>query len=200
MLKKAVLNHRALSIIIAVVIVGVAGFLIVNIAHANDHSSKYSVNSEGLTYGSAADATSPETEPDLVLVQATNGKTGYAYSSDLRAASGEAANPEEAVQLMKDRSLRATNAFVSSIKDQTGIDISTSKSNVKNALDTIIQEDVPFSSLTSTEQTTLKKALPSNIANDVVASAWEKACEANQSSVPVYDKDGKTVIGEFIVG
>lgn len=40
-------------------------------------------NARGLTYGSAADATGPGTEPDLVRVEASNGRIGYAYSADL---------------------------------------------------------------------------------------------------------------------
>lgn len=54
----------------------------------------YSVNELGLTYGSSAFAGSPEGEPDLILVLATNGSVGYAYKSDL---DGEMpSSPEEA--------------------------------------------------------------------------------------------------------
>jgi hypothetical protein len=36
-----------------------------------------------VTYGSGLDAVSYEDEPDLILVEATNGKEGYAYRTDL---------------------------------------------------------------------------------------------------------------------
>jgi hypothetical protein len=44
---------------------------------------KWAVNSNGQTYGSLLNSTSSATDPDLVQVIATNGKTGYAYSSQL---------------------------------------------------------------------------------------------------------------------
>lgn len=42
-------------------------------------------NANGVTYGSGLDAVSLEDEPDLIEVQATNGKIGYAYRTDLEA-------------------------------------------------------------------------------------------------------------------
>ncbi|MBE0418363.1 MAG: peptidase M56 BlaR1 [Coriobacteriia bacterium] len=41
------------------------------------------VNARGMTYGSALQAMSPEDEPDLIQVIATNGRVGYALRSDL---------------------------------------------------------------------------------------------------------------------
>jgi hypothetical protein len=64
-------------------------------------SPVYPTNANGQTYGSELSSTSSATDPDLVEVIATNGKTGYAYSSQLNppappspaaAASQEAAN------------------------------------------------------------------------------------------------------------
>lgn len=40
-------------------------------------------NAQGLTYGSALNAVSPQDEPDLIQVQASNGKTGYVLRADL---------------------------------------------------------------------------------------------------------------------
>jgi len=48
----------------------------------------YASNDAGQTYGSALDATSPDNEPDLIMVDASNGKTGYAKKTDLAAAEG----------------------------------------------------------------------------------------------------------------
>lgn len=57
----------------------------------------YSTNASGASYGSLVNAYSPETEPDLILVETTDGKTGYAYKADLDAASGaNVQSPEEA--------------------------------------------------------------------------------------------------------
>ena len=59
----------------------------------------YPRNAHGQTYGSAAKATTPHNEPDLILVVATNGKTGYAKRADLEPASP--ANPAQAVAAQK---------------------------------------------------------------------------------------------------
>lgn len=52
-------------------------------------------NQRGQTYGSGLDAMSPEDEPDLIRVEATNGETGYANRTDLEAPAP--ASPAEAV-------------------------------------------------------------------------------------------------------
>lgn len=62
----------------------------------------YSVNETGLTYGSAAEAPSPDQEPDLIAAMATNGLVGYVRKSELDIANGSAAaaefrSPEEAL-------------------------------------------------------------------------------------------------------
>jgi hypothetical protein len=57
----------------------------------------YKVNARGLTYGSAQYARNVASEPDLILVVATNGKEGYAKKSDLEGdGSGLPSNPAEA--------------------------------------------------------------------------------------------------------
>lgn len=63
----------------------------------------YERNAGGLTFGSAADAPSPDQEPQLILAQATNGKEGYVKKSELDEANGSAAaaefsSPEEALK------------------------------------------------------------------------------------------------------
>jgi hypothetical protein len=59
---------------------------------------QYQANARGLTFGSALDATSPASEPDLILVVATNGLEGYVLKSDLHKAEGTGfASPAEAL-------------------------------------------------------------------------------------------------------
>lgn len=61
-------------------------------------SPEYAKNARGFTYGSASQATAPETEPDLISAAATNGKVGYVYKKSLDAASGTGfSSPEEAL-------------------------------------------------------------------------------------------------------
>lgn len=56
-------------------------------------------NDHGVTYGSGLDAVSPEDEPDLIRVQATNGKEGYAYRTDLEGP--EPSSPAAAIAQQK---------------------------------------------------------------------------------------------------
>lgn len=63
----------------------------------------YKTNASGQSFGSALLATSPETEPDLILVQADNGESGYVLKKHLDDANGTTAaknfrSPQEAIQ------------------------------------------------------------------------------------------------------
>jgi hypothetical protein len=51
----------------------------------------YRKNAAGQSFGSLADATSPNTEPDLILVVATNGKEGYVKKTELDKWNGHSA-------------------------------------------------------------------------------------------------------------
>jgi hypothetical protein len=58
----------------------------------------YPRNASGLTYGSLEQANSPDSAPDLILVEATNGKQGYVLKTVLDAATGaNVSNPQEAI-------------------------------------------------------------------------------------------------------
>ena len=106
-LKNASRTRKATFLAFAVIAgvgTGVAG---VTVAQASDQPTNrsqmaapvYPKNASGQTYGSAANATTPQNEPDLILVVATNGKTGYAKRTDLEPKA--AANPAEAVAAQK---------------------------------------------------------------------------------------------------
>ncbi|WP_285725651.1 hypothetical protein [Psychromicrobium xiongbiense] len=49
----------------------------------------FAQNQSGKTYGSAASASAPNEEPDLIQVKASNGRVGYVYKTELDAASGD---------------------------------------------------------------------------------------------------------------
>jgi len=51
----------------------------------------YQANASGETFGSLADAPSPDDAPDLIQVVSTGGKTGYVRRSELEAVDGTAA-------------------------------------------------------------------------------------------------------------
>lgn len=50
---------------------------------AEEPAPSYPRNASGLTYGSLADATTPDNGPDLVAVCATNGRRGFAKRADI---------------------------------------------------------------------------------------------------------------------
>lgn len=61
-------------------------------------SPNYPRNASGLTYGSLEQSYSPDSAPDLILVEATNGRLGYVLKTALDAATGaNVSNPQEAV-------------------------------------------------------------------------------------------------------
>lgn len=61
------------------------------IASAPKAAPSYPANQKGETYGSALDAISPDTEPDLIQAVASNGREGYVRKADLDQADGSAA-------------------------------------------------------------------------------------------------------------
>jgi len=64
------------------------------------------VNRSGETYGSIAGRGTPDSWPDLILVENDDGITGYVRSEDFASASGWGAvsKPEEAIAFMNQRS------------------------------------------------------------------------------------------------
>lgn len=87
-------------------------------------STAWAVNAKGDTYG----VENGHGTPDLVAVEATNGRTGYAYATDLAKAEG------------------------------------------------------------------------SGFTSPAEALAWQDAHQGTSASIPVYEADGATVIGEFVIG
>lgn len=72
----------------------------------NTRAPSYETNSSGLTYGSALKAVSPDSEPNLILVTATNGREGFVYKAELDQASGniDFKSPDEALAWQKEHS------------------------------------------------------------------------------------------------
>lgn len=91
----------------------------------------YPVNPSGQSFGSAANANSPENEPDLIAVIATSGRSGYVLKSELDEANGTT----------------AANSFTS-----------------------------PQDAVT-----------------------WQETAGKYDRAISVYESDGKTVIGEFLI-
>ena len=108
----------ALLLAAAIVAGGGIGIAGVAVAQASDQPANrsemapptYARNAEGLSYGSAADATALENEPDLILVVATNGKQGYVYKTQLEPT--PASNPAQATEMMKAKKTQADPAQI----------------------------------------------------------------------------------------
>lgn len=78
------------------------------VAYEPQPEPTYPVNDSGLTYGSASDAISPETEPDLILVVTEDGTEGYVKKVDLDDANGTTAaagfrSPDDALAWQQER-------------------------------------------------------------------------------------------------
>lgn len=67
----------------------------------NDSKYQINVNKNGETYGSNLVNTEYGNEPDLILVEYGNGKSGYVYKEDFYDIPNQPKNPEEAIDYMK---------------------------------------------------------------------------------------------------
>ncbi|HEY3373726.1 MAG TPA: hypothetical protein VGK02_01505 [Candidatus Aquicultor sp.] len=89
-----------IGIIALMAVLGAASFAIAVNANLGG-STAWPKNEQGVTYGSGLDAKSLEDEPDLIRVEATNGKEGYAYRTDLEGP--DPSSPAAAVAQQKAR-------------------------------------------------------------------------------------------------
>lgn len=102
------LKKRYLAII---PILGIISIVYINnpkISMTNSDDLIVRTNESGQTYGSnlaieshSMDENGNPNDLDLILVEADNGKTGYAYKEDFYDISNQPKNPEEAVEYMK---------------------------------------------------------------------------------------------------
>lgn len=89
----------ALAIVILLGLSTVVAFAASGLTNISmDKPPVYPTNEMGLTYGSAVDAISVETEPDLILAVGAGGIEGYVYSKDLQEEMPK--SPEEAIAIM----------------------------------------------------------------------------------------------------
>ncbi|MFC7677372.1 hypothetical protein [Paenibacillus sp. GCM10028914] len=80
----------------------VNGRTIIGSFHISAKNINYPKNKNGQTFGSSADATSPETEPELISATGVDGTAGYVLKKDL---DGELPKtPEEAIAIQNSRS------------------------------------------------------------------------------------------------
>ncbi len=210
--RRTTVRHLALAVAGAVLVSSVGIVVGLNRATAQDPNTRFSANANGDTYGSALHAASPELEPDLIAAMATNGREGYVYKKDLEPESLQPKNPTEAGQMQADRDKRAGEAFVRVLGDQLNrkFEIGTSTAPV---VFSIFDRSVRAGAVPATMDETTARAMTEALGTDVVAAAggsmaslqravraaMDAATHANDRKIPVYQSDGVTVIGEFIV-
>ncbi|MDR2957420.1 MAG: hypothetical protein LBU61_04460 [Coriobacteriales bacterium] len=170
-----------------------------NPATADEAEKLYPVNDNGSTYGSVVLAPNPDQEPDLIAVIATNGSEGYVYKTDLYAFSGSATSLEHAAQLTDRRVRLATDAFISSINDQTGINLEESRPEISNYIKFTSGICGYITPLRPEYDIDLRSLIPIEISDESIDLAMKKAWSANQNVIPVYKSDGVTIIGDFII-
>ncbi|MFJ7186014.1 peptidase M56 BlaR1 [Lysinibacillus xylanilyticus] len=85
------------SVLVLGIIIGAFFFGNSLTANINDNSKNEMKNGQGLTYGSASDASSYEDEPDLIRAIGIDGTTGYVKKDDLNGPQPK--TPEEAARL-----------------------------------------------------------------------------------------------------
>jgi len=178
---------------LALVLVIFLAFTSILLAEAEE-GNDYDTNDMGLSYGSAADAISPEHEPDLIRVAATNGEIGYVYKMDLDAAERAATTLEEADQIMEEFFDTMSDPFHEALDEL--IDDPINQDVAEDLLFEMFDSGIEEAAESLAENTDLSE----QSAELALSEAYMEAMLESGTSIPVYAVDGQTVIGEFIVG
>lgn len=162
----------------------------------------YDVNEYGQSYGSTPDLSGMMFEdreeyyahyPDLIAVYATNGKEGYCYTEDIANKPGELVqNPEEALAYMEELNRNNAIALHNALSKRTSEEITIEQ--VEKFLE-IYQEYSPYK---SREDEAKEAGLPTELSEKLIDEAIEEANYEAGYRIPVYESDGKTVVGEFV--
>ncbi|MDR0487997.1 MAG: hypothetical protein LBG99_01085 [Propionibacteriaceae bacterium] len=170
----------------------------------------YPVNDKGQTYGSAF-GVHMEDEPDLISVEATNGKHGYVYREDLYKGMSDPKSPEEAMALQETKDKQSLEACFESV----GLPLPSSLTSdetvtveMLSALQILWDAYENEGSQSNLEQAFLQLVKASGSDWDQtefdLAAAAELCVHAAEAThqlvIPVYESDGVTVIGQFMLG
>lgn len=167
-------------------------------------------NDDGLVYGTGEQAEQPGAKVDLVAVQATNGRTGYAYYSELLEAEGAGVveDPEEATQLMETREEESNRALAEQLTRLLPAGMEVTPDQASTYLDAAVRGGISDPEASGIEamrqQGVAELAKATGIPEVDLGAVIDDACYEAQMQVstyiPVYESDGKTGIGEFAVG
>ncbi|MDR2956967.1 MAG: M56 family metallopeptidase [Coriobacteriales bacterium] len=165
-------------------------------------ASGFKTNDRGQTYGTFADAGGLNGNlPDLIAVQASNGKDGYITREDFIRSSRAASNPTEAAQFMEEYYQQSLQAFCNYYTRTTGQEPDYQK------VDSVLREirfelalNHSWNRLSEQQQVLVMELFPVGYRSpDFAQAAYGVASRAKWVSIPVYAVDGVTVVGEMIV-
>lgn len=169
----------------------------------------YESNEAGQTFGSCADVASYDDMPDLVLVVATNGKEGYVYRDALEEAEGGSAKQLESLATRTQEQDRAFSEALMKSLEESGYQINQEmvedfieESRFGAGSDCAMVDLVEGIGRTDGVDTASSAVRSGSDAEGIERDVEEALAEALRASgevVPVYDVDGTTVIGEFLV-
>lgn len=169
----------------------------------------YESNEAGQTYGTCADAPAYEDMPELVLVVATNGKEGYVYRDALEEAEGGSAEQlEDMVARTQEQDEAFSAALMEALKesgrqvDRETVDGFIEESRFGAGSDCatagLVEEIAAADGASASSPDTRGESSAKDVERDV-GEALAEALRASDETIPVYEADGTTVIGEFLV-
>lgn len=172
-------------------------------------TSSHATNASGHTYGSALGAKNQEDEPDLIAVVATNGKSGYVLKTDLYG--DEPSSPAEAMETQRDGDRAKVAAAIRVLEDDPGVVFTGTIVDYSEGAS--ILEDLAIAwggssteEFCSQEIEQFLEVVGSNvgpntkISPSVCKTVIQALSNANQHTIPVYESNGVTVIGDFNIG
>lgn len=164
------------------------------------------VNEKGQTFGIRGDLLGSE-DPDLILVAATNGKTGYVLKTELDEATRANLSPEEAFALQETYEAFAADMLRVSLSEEvTGGELSLA--GATEIIQKLQMGDTPEIDYESIAEEAVddyvatarsgidRSTLPSG---DTIEEEYAEIVAQTTVFIPVYESDGDTVIGEYPV-
>ncbi|MCL2137146.1 MAG: M56 family metallopeptidase [Coriobacteriia bacterium] len=167
----------------------------------------FPINEAGKTYGAkiyVADLHVVIT-PEMIAVAATNGESGYADLDDMYGfgSNNPVSQAEAGLEMeVTNENLSPEQAFIRSVEAQTGVSLDVDAVNeafvgVKGARGSLRL----YKYLPQADKDALLGLLPVGYRSEqVVVNAYQLAYRSKGVSIPVYQSDGVTVIGEFVCG
>lgn len=166
-------------------------------------------NAAAQTFGTIAEAEASGQALDLVEVQATNGRIGYVYHDELiEAETHGVRTPEDAERVMIELEEASNEALADQLSKLLPPGSEVSAADAKAYLDATVRE--PIAGVTAARFEAQESRAVAALADSVelapeqvqvvVDEAFLRAQEQVQVTIPVYEANGVTRIGEFAIG